>query len=240
MKKTVLVIMIFLLSGCSAETNDEPKKVEDASHNQETAQNEQTKEASNDEKLFQNDEEPQDTIALVDYTRFFPKKDATLHYVGEGSPYATYDVEYTWLAEDYVLETNDTVTNGGTLVETVYKIAPGGDIFVVFQTVDQAEPIPNFKDETLEIELLEHLLPATLEIGHTFDEKTIVDINETVVTPYKTFQDVIVVEEAIENENTVYKQYYSPLIGLIKGELISETEEGPFIVTSSLHSVTFK
>ncbi len=149
-------------------------------------------------------------------------------------------MEYTWLAEDYVLETNDTVTNGGTLVETVYKIAPGGDIFVVFQTVDQAEPIPNFKDETLEIELLEHLLPATLEIGHTFDEKTIVDINETVVTPYKTFQDVIVVEEAIENENTVYKQYYSPLIGLIKGELISETEEGPFIVTSSLHSVTFK
>ncbi len=66
--------MIFLLSGCSAETNDEPKKVEDASHNQETAQNEQTKEASNDEKLFQNDEEPQDTIALVDYTRFFQKK----------------------------------------------------------------------------------------------------------------------------------------------------------------------
>jgi hypothetical protein len=63
----------------------------------------------------------------------------------------------------------------------------------------------------------------------------IISENETVKVPYKTFENVVIVQNTVQNGNakTIHKVYFAPQIGMIK-EVYEETGDNGYTVESVL------
>ena len=84
---------------------------------------------------------------------------------------------------------------------------------------------------------LETYLATPIKEGTTFGKWTIVEVGTTLETPYKTFENVFVIEEV--QEDYVNRKYFAENYGDIKSEFIMQTDEDePFIVTSTLEKMS--
>ena len=78
-------------------------------------------------------------------------------------------------------------------------------------------------------------LKKPLKKGTTFDTWTIVEMDTTVDTPYKKFDHAFVIE--MKTEDFVNRKYFVEGFGEVKRESIMQTDDGEFIVTSTLKTV---
>ncbi|ARK23454.1 hypothetical protein SporoP37_01270 [Sporosarcina sp. P37] len=169
-------------------------------------------------------------VSLLDY--FLPDGSAA-HYKGEGNEFAELDITVARPAQDYVVIHEN---NGGSFVQKVYKL--NGDEIQVLQE-EHAEldaGIPT-TEELKAMEPIRTYLKGPIEVGTTFDDWKIVEMNASVETPYQQFEDVVVIEQA--EQDFVNRIYLVKDFGEIKRESIMSMEgEEEFVVTSTLETVT--
>ena len=175
------------------------------------------------------DERPVLEISMSEL--FLPNK-SKAHYKGEGNEFAELDVEVTKIDDIYTMVDED---NGGTLIRKIYRIKEDR-IEVIFENgMDFDEGIPTV-NELEDMAPLEIFLQKPFKEGTTFGKWTIVEIAATVETPYKTFQDAIVIE--MSEQDFINRKYLVEGFGEVKREAIQTTEGVNFTVTSLLESVS--
>lgn len=196
------------------------------STSKETAQKNQGGEQGTNEGLsHQNDEV---TVPLRD---FFLEDGTKAQYKGEGNEFASYTIEVAQPYEDYFIIYEN---NGGVLLRKIYKVTDHQ-----IYTLDEAAV--DSKDEFPSIEELDEMTPIGIylqkpfEQGATFDLWTIIKTDEIVETPFRTFENAIVIEK--QDENAINRKYFVQGFGEVKREAIQTSEGNSFTVTSELESV---
>lgn len=180
-----------------------------------------------------------ETALEVDLRKFFKPDKSIAKFLGGGNEFATYTEKTTWLSEKYV---GTIVDNGGSILMNVYKINADIVDLIYREQVDVYPPdlasFPKLED-LQRAKPIETYLAKPIKVGTTFSNWTIVDMNVTVETPYKTFENVFVIEEV--GEKYVNRKYFAEGFGEIKSEFIMDSDDGgKFIVTSTLESLEVK
>lgn len=160
-----------------------------------------------------------------------PEDGAVKHFEGEGNEYAELTVEVEHLDEKHVAMYED---NGGTRVLRIYRVSE--------QQIDLVLEQPEFYDmyggDPTGLDVISTYLKFPLEAGQTSSLGEIVEVDATVETPYRTFEEVVIFESE-EQEGSVNRYYFVEGYGEVKREFIMDTEEGEmdFTVTSALESI---
>ena len=147
-------------------------------------------------------------IVKDDLKSYFRKSGEIAYYEGVGSDIATYSVKTTWLSDNYV---QHVIENDGAIVQRIFRITDKEVQFVYNQEV--VEPADFKEDELEQLPVLSVLLKSPLEVGDTFDKKT-VSFPEMVETPIGTFNNAIKTSEQMEDG--VNHVYYVPNEGIVK------------------------
>ncbi|PID25141.1 hypothetical protein [Sporosarcina sp. P7] len=169
-------------------------------------------------------------VALLDY--FLPDG-SSAHYKGVGNEFAELDITVARPAQDYVVIHEN---NGGSFVQKVYKL--NGDEIQVLQEehieLDAAVPTT---EELESMKPIRTYLKGPIEVGTTFDDWKIVEMDASVETPYQQFEDAVVIEQV--GKDFVNRIYLVKDFGEVKRESMMSMEgEEEFVVTSSLETVT--
>ena len=163
---------------------------------------------------------------------FLYEDGSTVIFEGQGNEFASYRIKTNWLSNDYVRLEQD---NGGVLLTKYYRVSKEG-IFFIEQIADEQQPLT--VDQLSHLPTISAMLLPPLELGATFENWTIEALHETYVTPYKTFDDVLVLVK--RTDNIVERQYFVAGVGQIASEFEAMDEEGiTSIISSKLKSVTF-
>lgn len=172
----------------------------------------------------------------VDLKKFLKPDKTTATFQGEGNEFASYTEKTFWLNDQYVGTIED---NGGITMMTVYKISDEKIDIIYREPVETDSNSPNFPDiaDLQTMEPIETYLAKPIEAGATFGKWTIAATEETVETPYQSFDHVIVLEET--GENYINRKYLAEGFGVIKTESIMDTDQGEkYTVTSTLETLT--
>lgn len=163
---------------------------------------------------------------------FFLSSGSKAHYKGEGNEFAELDIEITVINDNYTIVDEN---NGGTLIRKVYRIVEDRIDVISEDAIDFDEAIPTV--EKLDaMEPLEIFLQKPFEEGTTFEDWKIVETGVDVETPYKNFEDAIVIQ--MTDQAFINRKYFVQGFGEIKRESIMNADEGEeFIVTSTLETV---
>lgn len=167
----------------------------------------------------------------ISLTDLFLPDGSKAHYLGEGNEFAELDVEVARPFENYVVVHEN---NGGSLVRHIYKIEPDKISILDEQTVELVKDFPTLA----ELDAMDPTgvyLKKPIKKGTTFDTWTIVEIDTTVDTPYKKFDHAFVIE--MKTDDFVNRKYFVEGFGEVKRESIMQTDDGEFIVTSTLKTV---
>ena len=167
----------------------------------------------------------------ISLTDLFLPDGSKAHYLGEGNEFAELDVEVARPFENYVVVHEN---NGGSLVRHIYKIEPDQISILEEKTVDLVKDFPS-QAELDAMNPTGVYLKKPLKKGTTFDTWTIVEMNTTVDTPYKKFDHAFVIE--MKTDDFVNRKYFVEGFGEVKRESIMQTDDGEFIVTSTLKTV---
>ncbi|WP_107841607.1 hypothetical protein [Metasolibacillus meyeri] len=157
---------------------------------------------------------------------FFKEDGSTAFFEGEGNEFASYTEQTFWLSSDYV---HVRVDNGGVVINTVYRVTDTA-IELVFQ---EAEDVAQFDATALDTyPVITTLLKAPIEVGQSEDHWAIADIAAQVDTPYRSFNNAVVV--VMEIGNATETNYYVHGYGLVKSVIEIMEEYEIFIITSTL------
>lgn len=219
----LMVVLFLVLAGCS---NKPVTSLDDKTGSSKTG----TVGKTDEKKDQQNDDENLTDVSLLEY--FLPDG-SSAHYKGVGNEYAELDITVARPSQDYVVIHEN---NGGTFVQKVYKI--NGDEIQVLQEehieLDAGVPTP---EELKSMKPIRTYLKGPIEVGTTFDDWKIVEMNASVETPYQQFEDAVVIEQA--GKDFVNRIYIVKDFGEVKRESTMSMEgEEEFVVTSSLETVT--
>ena len=224
MKKWLVILSASaLLAACTAEspedeTTAKPQKptteqtatkaTEETTKAPETEKETPKKEQDTTKEKDKDADANTQTLALKEYFLADGKK---AHFQGEGIEFATYDVQTKWLNDNYVAHY---VNNGGVEVQRIFRITPTTIELVVDEVIQTEKPdVP--KIEWLEkVKPLEIVLQSPIKKGATFDKWTVVKVDEQVITPAGTYNDVIVVED--KGKDYVDTRYFAKGVGEIK------------------------
>lgn len=231
MKSIVFIISLFILMGCNNVTDTEVEREKTIPSNGEVTK-EEVKEPGEKEETPVG-EENKDTA--FDLKKYFKPDKSTATFLGEGNEFATYTEKTTWISDQYV---GTIIDNGGVTTMTIYKISTDTIEKIFFEPIDVPAEEATFPDlEQLEsMQPLETYLATPIKEGTTFGKWTIVEVGTTLETPYKTFENVFVIEDV--QEDYVNRKYFAENYGDIKSEFIMQTDEDePFIVTSTLEKM---
>lgn len=160
------------------------------------------------------DADEEQNNATLPLRAYFMKDGTVASFEGEGNEYATYTTRTKYLDKNFVSVTED---NGGTTMLSIYRIE-GDQVLLVWQEPEQYD---DMKASELDLESLVPMqvyLRAPLEKGKKFDEWVVADTNATLVTPYKTFNNVLVTE--FKSEDGINRRYFAKGYGEIKREYI--------------------
>lgn len=164
---------------------------------------------------------------------FFKEDQSTAYFKGVGNEYASYTEKTTWLSNDYVRIDKD---NTAMITTQYFKIMTDA-IYLIKEVID--EQVKLTVQDLQEIEPVSALLHTPLRKYVQFNNWTILNTHETVVTPYGTFQNVIVLYK--ENDNTSETKYYARGYGIIKTNFTITPDDGEeYIVQSELTNITFQ
>lgn len=211
-----LLVAVLVFSGCSKK---QPTTLDNSGSTNGTIGENVVKESES---------EKDGEISLTD---FFLPDGSKAHYLGEGNEFAELDVEVTRPFKNYVVVHEN---NGGSLVRHIYKIEADKISILDEMTVDLVKDFPSQAE-------LDAMIPTgvylkkPLKKGTTFDTWTIVDIDTTVDTPYKKFDHAFVIE--MKTDDFVNRKYFVEGYGEVKRESVMQTDDGEFIVTSTLKTV---
>lgn len=202
---TVLALLTLLISACTSEP---PSSGETGKNKADSPISENT--------------------SMVD---FLLADGAKAHYKGEGNEFAELDIEATHVGDSYVILREN---NGGSYVQTIFKIETEKIMRVETAPIDIDQPLPTL-DELNAMQPTEIYLQQPLTKGTTFGNWTIVEESAKIETPYQTFSNAIVIE--MSEDDFVNRIYFVKGIGEVKRESIMTTDDGEFIVTSTLESI---
>lgn len=211
-----LLVAVLVFSGCS---NKQPTALDNSGSTNGTIGEGVVKESES---------ESDGEISLTD---LFLPDGSKAHYQGEGNEFAELDVEVTRPFENYVVVHEN---NGGSLVRHIYKIEPDQISILDEKTVDLVKDFPS-QAELDAMNPTGVYLKKPLKKGTTFDTWTIVEMDTTVDTPYKKFDHAFVIE--MKTDDFVNRKYFVEGFGEVKRESIMQTDDGEFIVTSTLKTV---
>lgn len=169
-------------------------------------------------------------ISLSDY---FMPNNSVAQFKGEGNEFASYKLTTKYLYDNYVATYED---NGGTVVERIYYIQPDKISLIANngEAYDAKEPS---LAELESMQALEVYLAAPLAVDKEFDGWKIISTTETLKTDFQTFEDVLVIEKADE-QNAISRKYFVKHFGEIKREFMMNEDDEPFKVTSTLEKVS--
>lgn len=224
LKGSVLFIMALLISSCNTVTEKDSSGAPDKPD----VITEDTVEVVEDteEKV----EEPEKEI--VDLSNFFMEDEAVANYLGDGNEYASYRARTHWHNEDTVSVYED---NGGTTVLRTYRITEKS-IDLIKEEGEFYDEFNPSDEELRTLPRLSTLLQLPLEEGKSFDDWMIISVNQTIDTPFQTFEKVILLEKTDES-GAIQRKYFVSDFGEIKREFIMNDAENKFSVTSTLESV---
>lgn len=171
----------------------------------------------------------------IDYKNYFKPAGSTAAFIGDGNEFASYTEKTKWLSKDYVATIVD---NGGAVTMKVYRVLDEQIDLIMDELVDGMPEDAVYPElATLEVlPALETYLAGPFEIGTTFEHWTIVETEVTLVTPYKTFKNVFVIEET--GEGFTNKKYIAEGYGVIKTESVMSVElNEEYTVTSTLEDI---
>ena len=140
---------------------------------------------------------------------FFRQSGDVAYYIGRGYAHASYSLETTWLAENYV-QTID--VNDNTTIQSIYRITEN-EIQLVYNGNAEQNTVQFELTELDQLPVISVVLKTPLENGEEFNGKTI-SMPETVGTPIGSFDNAIKVSEK-SGESTIHT-YYVPNEGLVK------------------------
>ncbi|WP_303965317.1 hypothetical protein [Sporosarcina ureae] len=182
-------------------------------------------------------EEPETTAdpqaipaSLLDY---FPPDDTSVYYEGVGNEFAQMANTISRPAPDYVVIHEN---NGGSYIQKVYKLEDNKIQLVKEELVDFNVILPT----TAELDALVPIrtyLKEPIQVGTTFDDWTIVEVDASLQAPYQQFDDVVVVEQI--DGDFVNRLYLAEGFGEVKRESIMTIAGEPdYVVTSTLENMT--
>lgn len=221
MKKFFILVTLLFLVGCGQD-KDTSESVTNSSR---TKTDHPTEGANNT-----SENQP---VNLKQY--FMPSK-TTAYFEGQGNEYATYMTKTIWLNEEFVAVAED---NGGATTMRIYHVLSDKIILVSDELVETSIDDIVFPDEA-ELKNLTPIgtyLSGPLDEGITFDNWTIKKIGATLETPFKTFDDVMILEE--KGDDYINRKYLVESFGEVKRETIMKTGEGEedYTVSSVLTKV---
>ncbi|MCZ8535890.1 hypothetical protein M9R32_01640 [Paenisporosarcina quisquiliarum] len=215
-----LLMLLFLFSACGQNSADKIPA--------DTVNAPQDEEAQEDVK-----EESQTSIEeKVELKSFFMRDGAVASYIGEGNEYASYQARTQWHNDDTVSINED---NGGTTVIRTYRITDDS-IDLIKEQGEFYEQFNPTNEDLKSLPTLSTFLQLPLEKGTTFDEWTLVNVEQTLETPYETFNHVIVLEKTDDN-GAIQRKYLVKGFGEVKREFLMKENDAEFIVTSILETV---
>lgn len=221
----LMAALLLVLAGCSNKpATSIDGKTDSAKTNQEGTNGDKSEQQNDDKDTNLTD------VALLDY--FLPDG-SSAHYKGVGNEFAELDITVARPAQDYVVIHEN---NGGAFVQKVYKV--NGDEIQVLQEehIDLDAGIPP-TEELESMNPIRTYLKGPIEVGTTFDDWKIVEMNASVETPYQQFEDAVVIEQV--GKDFVNRIYLVKDFGEVKRESTMSMEgEEEFVVTSSLETVT--
>ncbi|WP_139311061.1 hypothetical protein [Paenisporosarcina indica] len=221
MKTFSVLVLLLLLSACSESDVSAPPVT---SSDQPIHTNEHPSKI-----VAEPDKSGHETLELSSY---FMRDGVVANYLGEGNEYASYQARTQWHNENTVSIYED---NGGTTVLRTYRITE--DSIDLIQ--EQGEFYDTFTPSSAELEklpVISTFLQIPLEKGSTFGKWIIMDVKQTVQTPFRTFDNVIILEMKDESGVT-NRKYIAKDFGEVKREFILNEAENDFIVTSTLESM---
>ncbi|TQE90484.1 hypothetical protein [Ureibacillus terrenus] len=219
-----LCLLLMLLFGCQGQDNtNKPDNTNDETTSEETKNGKQDEQKTTDEE-----QEEQ-----VDLSQFFKPDHSVAYFLGDGNEFATYTEKTTRLNDQYV---GTIVDNGGVTMMNIYKIGDDKIEIVYKEPVDMNAQFPDI-EEIKAMQPIETYFAAPLEVGTTFGNWKIIETGATLETPYKTFENVIVIEEV--DDQYVNRKYFVEGFGEVKTESVMDTDQGEkYTVTSTLEKLT--
>lgn len=162
---------------------------------------------------------------------FFLEDGSKAHYKGEGNEFAGFTIEVAQPYEDYFVIYEN---NGGVFLRQIYKV--NGDTIETLESTTV-----NYKDDFPSLEEIEAMKPIRIYLqqpfkeGTTFDDWRITKTDETVETPFRTFENAFIIEQ--RGTDVINRKYFVQGFGEVKREAIQTTDGKEFTVTSTLESV---
>ncbi len=178
-------------------------------------------------------EEAVDEPANVDPYSYFMPDGSRATFLGEGNEYASFTLRTVYLEGEHVAVYED---NGGTVMLKIYRLNEE----TIDLVMEQGEFYEDYSAAAEELEALEPIrtyLRFPLEIGTDIGERTVIETDAIVETPFKDFEQVTVLESEGE-EGSIIKMYFAEGYGEVKREFrMQEEEQEEFVVTSVLEKV---
>ncbi|MGX2958506.1 hypothetical protein JNUCC23_04375 [Peribacillus sp. JNUCC 23] len=163
---------------------------------------------------------------------FFMKDGAIAEYLGIGNEYAQYNSRTQWLNDHYVNVYED---NGGTVMLRTFRIEENKVVVVkeISEAYDDYLPTENELDQ---LNPLYTYLQLPLKTGSEFDGWKVIEDSLILSTPYKQFENVIVIE--INNEDhSVTRKYFVAGLGEVKREFTMQEGKEKTTITSVLEKI---
>lgn len=171
--------------------------------------------------------------ATVDPYDYFMPDGSTASFLGEGNEYASFTLRTVYMEGDHVAVYED---NGGTAALRVYRLSEDA-IELVEEQVEFYEDYTATLEELEALEPIRTYLTFPLESGTVIGERTVVETDATVETPFQNFEQVIVLESE-GTEGSIVKTYFAEGYGEVKREFrMQEEDQEEFVVTSVLEEL---
>ncbi|WP_223634259.1 hypothetical protein [Planococcus sp. 4-30] len=175
----------------------------------------------------------EEEAATVDPYDYFMPDGSTASFLGEGNEYASFTLRTVYLEGEHVAVYED---NGGTVALRVYRLSEDA-IELVEEQVEFYEDYTATREELEALEPIRTYLTFPLESGTVIGERTVVETDATVETPFKNFEQVVVLEREGE-EDSLSRSYFAEGYGEIKREYrMQEEGQEEFVVTSVLEEL---
>ena len=237
----LIILTLLVISACSKSTGEDVTTPDNSGSSGEQspvedAKNEASEDTTTLDKGEDTEEDSENTEASLkepDMMDYFLPDSSKAHYEGVGNEYAELDVNVSHPYKDIVMVYEN---NGGSMVRKIYKVEKDRILKLDESPVDFEENAPPIA-ELKKLETKGVYLQKPFEVGASFEKWTIIDIDATVETPYRTFEHALVIEE--KGNDFTNRKYFAEGFGEVKRESIMEMDgEDDFVVTSSVDSVT--